>query len=90
MPPPSSSPSPARRTEFLATGFHVPARVVTNDDLAAIMDTSDEWIVQRRHQDALLGGARRSGGSDPYGSGCPHGSRYTIAPSFSARMPASI
>jgi 3-oxoacyl-[acyl-carrier-protein] synthase-3 len=38
---------PARRTEFLATGFHVPARVVTNDDLAAIMDTSDEWIVQR-------------------------------------------
>jgi 3-oxoacyl-[acyl-carrier-protein] synthase-3 len=38
---------PPRRTEFLATGFHVPARVVTNDDLAAIMDTSDEWIVQR-------------------------------------------
>ncbi len=35
------------RTEFLATGFHVPARVVTNDDLAAMMDTSDEWIVQR-------------------------------------------
>jgi 3-oxoacyl-[acyl-carrier-protein] synthase-3 len=35
------------RTEFLATGFHVPARVVTNDDLAKIMDTSDEWIVQR-------------------------------------------
>ena len=35
------------RTAFLATGFHVPARVVTNDDLAKIMDTSDEWIVQR-------------------------------------------
>jgi len=35
------------RTEFLSTGFHVPARVVTNDDLAKIMDTSDEWIVQR-------------------------------------------
>ncbi|HEX9705481.1 MAG TPA: beta-ketoacyl-ACP synthase III [Gemmatimonadales bacterium] len=35
------------RTEFIATGFHVPARVVTNDDLARIMDTSDEWIVQR-------------------------------------------
>jgi 3-oxoacyl-[acyl-carrier-protein] synthase-3 len=35
------------RTEFLATGFHVPARVVTNDDLAKIMDTSDEWILQR-------------------------------------------
>jgi 3-oxoacyl-[acyl-carrier-protein] synthase-3 len=35
------------RTQFLSTGFHVPARVVTNDDLAKIMDTSDEWIVQR-------------------------------------------
>ncbi len=35
------------RTEFIATGFHVPARVVTNDDLAELMDTSDEWIVQR-------------------------------------------
>jgi 3-oxoacyl-[acyl-carrier-protein] synthase III len=35
------------RTEFIATGFHVPDRVVTNDDLSALMDTSDEWIVQR-------------------------------------------
>jgi len=35
------------RTEFIATGFHVPARVVTNDDLAKLMDTSDEWITQR-------------------------------------------
>jgi len=35
------------RTEFIATGFHVPERVVTNDDLAQIMDTSDEWISQR-------------------------------------------
>ena len=35
------------RTEFIATAFHVPERVVTNDDLAQIMDTSDEWITQR-------------------------------------------
>ena len=35
------------RTAVLATGFHVPAKVVTNDDLAKLMDTSDEWIVQR-------------------------------------------
>jgi 3-oxoacyl-[acyl-carrier-protein] synthase III len=34
-------------TEFLSTGFHVPERVVTNDDLATMMETSDEWIVQR-------------------------------------------
>ncbi len=35
------------RTEFIATAFHVPPRVVTNDDLSGMMDTSDEWIAQR-------------------------------------------
>lgn len=34
-------------TEVLSTGFHVPDRVVTNEELAASMDTSDEWIRQR-------------------------------------------
>jgi 3-oxoacyl-[acyl-carrier-protein] synthase-3 len=34
-------------TEFIATGFHVPERVVTNADLSRLMDTSDEWITQR-------------------------------------------
>jgi 3-oxoacyl-[acyl-carrier-protein] synthase-3 len=29
------------------TGMAVPPRVVTNDDLAKLMDTSDEWIRQR-------------------------------------------
>jgi 3-oxoacyl-[acyl-carrier-protein] synthase-3 len=28
-------------------GSHVPERVVTNDDLSKIMDTSDEWITER-------------------------------------------
>jgi 3-oxoacyl-[acyl-carrier-protein] synthase III len=28
-------------------GVHVPERVVTNDDLAQLVDTSDEWIVAR-------------------------------------------
>lgn len=36
------------------TGFYVPDRVVTNDDLTALMDTSDEWIrtrtgIEERH-----------------------------------------
>lgn len=35
------------RTVILGTGHYVPDRVVTNDDLAAIMTTSDEWIQQR-------------------------------------------
>jgi 3-oxoacyl-[acyl-carrier-protein] synthase III len=28
-------------------GSHVPERVVTNDDLSTMMDTSDEWIMER-------------------------------------------
>jgi 3-oxoacyl-[acyl-carrier-protein] synthase III len=35
------------RTRFLGTGFAVPDRVVTNDDLSPMMDTSDEWIRTR-------------------------------------------
>lgn len=34
-------------TRIVGTGFAVPERVVTNDDLAQIMDTTDEWIRQR-------------------------------------------
>jgi 3-oxoacyl-[acyl-carrier-protein] synthase-3 len=42
------------RSRFLGTGFAVPDRVVTNDDLSAIMNTTDEWIrtrtgIQERH-----------------------------------------
>jgi 3-oxoacyl-[acyl-carrier-protein] synthase-3 len=32
---------------FLGTGLAVPDRVVTNDDLSRLMDTSDEWIRAR-------------------------------------------
>jgi 3-oxoacyl-[acyl-carrier-protein] synthase-3 len=35
------------RTRFLGTGFAVPDRVVTNDELSQMMDTSDEWIRTR-------------------------------------------
>lgn len=34
-------------TRVIATGACVPEQVVTNDDLAKIVDTSDEWISQR-------------------------------------------
>lgn len=36
-----------KRSEFLGTGMAVPERVVTNDDLGALMDTTDEWIRTR-------------------------------------------
>ncbi len=38
---------PETRTRIVSTGFAVPDRVVTNDELAAMMHTSDEWIRQR-------------------------------------------
>ncbi len=35
------------RTAIAGTGFYVPERVVTNEELTHYMDTSDEWIVER-------------------------------------------
>jgi 3-oxoacyl-[acyl-carrier-protein] synthase III len=35
------------RARFLGTGFAVPDRIVSNDDLSQLMDTSDEWIRTR-------------------------------------------
>ena len=35
------------RSTIVGTGHFVPERVVTNDDLAQMMDTSDEWIRER-------------------------------------------
>lgn len=35
------------RTEFISAGYHVPERVVTNDDLTQWWETSDEWIRER-------------------------------------------
>jgi 3-oxoacyl-[acyl-carrier-protein] synthase-3 len=36
-----------RSTVILGTGSYAPARVLTNDDLAKMVDTSDEWIRTR-------------------------------------------
>jgi 3-oxoacyl-[acyl-carrier-protein] synthase-3 len=36
-----------RRSVFLGCGGYLPERVITNDDLAKSLDTSDEWIRQR-------------------------------------------
>ncbi len=35
------------RSTILGTGSYLPAKCLTNDDLAKMVDTSDEWIVQR-------------------------------------------
>lgn len=36
-----------RRARITGWGKYVPAKVLTNDDLAAMVDTSDEWITAR-------------------------------------------
>ena len=43
-----------RRSQIVGCGSYLPARVVTNDEMAKIVDTSDEWItartgIKRRH-----------------------------------------
>ena len=38
---------PHLRSVVLGVGSYLPARTVTNDDMAKIVDTSDEWIFQR-------------------------------------------
>jgi 3-oxoacyl-[acyl-carrier-protein] synthase-3 len=40
-------PEPVAGARILAFGGYQPDNVVTNDDLAAVMDTSDEWIRSR-------------------------------------------
>ncbi len=40
-------PDGIRGTTITGTGMYVPDRVLTNDDLARLVDTSNEWIVER-------------------------------------------
>jgi len=35
------------KSKITGSGFYVPSKVVTNDDLGKLMDTSDEWIFKR-------------------------------------------
>ena len=44
---PRVTPGGMPRSAILGVGHYVPTKVVTNDDLAKLMTTTDEWIVQR-------------------------------------------
>ncbi len=35
------------RSKISATGSYLPQKILTNDDLSKIVDTSDEWIIER-------------------------------------------
>src|SRR3954453_22243778 len=41
------SARPRRSVSIVGTGSYVPDRVLTNDDLSKIVDTTDEWITTR-------------------------------------------
>jgi 3-oxoacyl-[acyl-carrier-protein] synthase-3 len=38
---------PELKIGYVGNGSYLPARVLTNDDLASIVDTDDEWIIRR-------------------------------------------
>ncbi len=42
-----SNPSLHKRVGVIGLGMHVPKKVLTNHDLAKIVDTNDEWIMTR-------------------------------------------
>ena len=52
------------RSEIISTGMRVPDRVVTNDDLAGMMNTTDEWIRQRSGIEERRWVERGEAGSD--------------------------
>src|SRR6188768_1928428 len=49
--PPRSNPRSAKRASrtvsVVGTGSYVPERVLTNEDLSAMVDTTPEWIITR-------------------------------------------
>src|ERR1043165_416417 len=45
--PPVPPPPPKIGVRIAGTGSYLPDRKLTNADLAGMMDTTDEWIVQR-------------------------------------------
>src|SRR5271156_5743008 len=40
-------PRPRRRAVLTGTGSYLPERVVTNEDMSTMVDTSDAWITER-------------------------------------------
>jgi 3-oxoacyl-[acyl-carrier-protein] synthase-3 len=43
----ADAPATTRRAVVVGTGRYLPERVLSNEDLAKLVDTNDEWIVQR-------------------------------------------
>lgn len=63
MPRPLAAPRGAAGVRIAGTGSYLPERRLTNADLVGMMDTSDEWIVQRTgiHERRMIDPARGEG-----------------------------
>ena len=44
-----------RYAQIVGWGYHVPEKVITNKDLEKIVDTNDQWIVERTEIDRAIG-----------------------------------
>ena len=81
------------------TGRFAPAKIVTNDDLAKIVDTSDEWITTRTgiqtrhhcttetHTDMCVGAARQALGKCRH---LPGGHRRLCGGHLLLRLPVPL
>ncbi len=43
----NNSPNSLQTVSIIGTGVYLPEKIVTNDDLAKVVDTNDEWIYSR-------------------------------------------
>jgi 3-oxoacyl-[acyl-carrier-protein] synthase-3 len=57
-------PARPRRARLVSVGAHLPQRVVTNDELATLADTSHDWIVSRTGIHERRMAAREEAASD--------------------------
>jgi 3-oxoacyl-[acyl-carrier-protein] synthase-3 len=44
---PQSNPQPFCTSSIIGTGSYMPEKILTNEDLSKVVDTSDEWITSR-------------------------------------------
>src|SRR4051812_50119319 len=90
-------PAGSRGTRTLGRGASRPRRRVTNDELAQVMDTNDEWIQSRvgiaerrwaSEDETLVEMAVAAGGKALAASGlAPHGGDLVILPHARPRGP---
>ena len=68
---------PATSTVILGTGAYAPSRIMTNDDLSRVVETSDDWIRTRTG----IGARRVAGGGAivlAFLDTCNHGAQGSV------------